>query len=169
VSYLPTGLEAEFFIPERFLAANVPEIDKAAADPPTTSHRPVSATEDAPLLRRHVLLLEDNLIVALEAEDLLRALGAASVVAVSSIAGATALCKTNSFDFAVLDINLGFENSLQFADRLRRAKVPFVFASGYGDHQIAGESRISELTVAKPYDRESLSSAVALTILRHRS
>jgi light-regulated signal transduction histidine kinase (bacteriophytochrome)/CheY-like chemotaxis protein len=169
VSYLPTGLEAEFFIPGRYLAANSPESEESSVDPTPDSGRPVSATEDAPLLGRHVLILEDNLIVALEAEDLLRALGAASTMAVSSIAGATALCNSNDFDFAVLDINLGFENSLEFADRLRRAKVPFVFASGYGDHQIAGESRISELTVAKPYDRESLSSAVALTILRHRS
>ena len=127
---------------------------------------PESATDDQPLLGRQVLLLEDNLIVALEAEDLLRALGAASVSAISSIAGAIGLCNSNPFDFAVLDINLGFENSLQFADRLRRAKVPFLFASGYGDHQISGESRISELIVSKPYDRDSLNSAIALTLLR---
>jgi CheY-like chemotaxis protein len=167
VSYLPAGLEAEFFIPERYLAANVPEIEKSLADPPSDSSRPVSAMEDQPLLGRQVLLLEDNLIVALEAEDLLRALGAASVIAVSSTAGAVALCNSNSFNFAVLDINLGFENSLQFADQLRRTKVPFLFASGYGDHQVAGESRISELIVAKPYDRDSLNSAIALTLLRH--
>lgn len=43
----------------------------------------------------------------------------------------------NRFDFAVLDINLGFENSLSFADQLRRARVPFVFASGYGDQSIS--------------------------------
>ncbi len=167
VSYLPAGLEAEFFIPERYLSANQPEIEKSSADPPFDSSRPGSAIEDKPLEGRQVLLLEDNLIVALEAEDLLRALGAASVIAVSSTAGAIDLCNSNSFNFAVLDINLGFENSLQFADRLRREKVPFVFASGYGDHQIAGESRISELVVAKPYDRDSLNSAIALTLLRN--
>jgi two-component SAPR family response regulator len=111
-------------------------------------------------------LLEDNLIVALEAEDLLRALGAAAVTAVSSVSGAISLADANGFDFAVLDIQLGFENSLNFAERLRRAKVPFVFASGYGDQSISGESRISELIVSKPYDRESLSSAIALTLCR---
>jgi CheY-like chemotaxis protein len=166
VSYLPAGLEAEFFIPERYLASQLADIKKAAAEPSLRPSAPGAAIEGTPLLGRHVLLLEDNLIVALEAEDLLRALGAASITAVSSIAGAISLHESNRFDFAVLDINLGFENSLQFADRLRIAKVPFVFASGYGDHQIAGESRISELIVAKPYDRDSFRSAISLTLLR---
>jgi len=169
VSYLPAGFEAEFFIPERYLAAELAEIETLPADRLSSSSPVGSAMESGPLLGRHVLLLEDNLIVALEAEDLLRALGAASVIAVSSVAGAIGLCDANSFDFAVLDINLGFENSLDFAHRLRRAKVPFVFASGYGEQSISGESRISEMIVAKPYDRESLSSAVALTLCRHAS
>ncbi len=55
-----------------------------------------------------LLLLEDNLIVALEAEDLLRAMGAVSIVAVSSVTAAAKVCATTSIDFAVLDINLGF-------------------------------------------------------------
>jgi two-component sensor histidine kinase len=166
VCYLPAGLEATFFIPERYIAANLTEIETPAAQPSLGASRSGSAIEGTPLLGSHVLLLEDNLIVALEAEDLLRALGAASITPVSSIAGAISLCDSRSFDFAVLDINLGFENSLGFADRLRSAKVPFVFASGYGDHPVAGESRTSELIVAKPYDRESLSSAIVLTLRR---
>jgi light-regulated signal transduction histidine kinase (bacteriophytochrome)/CheY-like chemotaxis protein len=166
VSYLPAGLEAEFFIPERHLAANSIEAEKPRGEPLSDSRKRESRTERQPLLGLRVLLLEDNLIVALEAEDLLRALGAASVSAISSISGAIGLLETTHVDFAVLDINLGFENSLSFADRLRRAKLPFVFASGYGDQSISGESRISELVVSKPYDIESLSSAIALALSR---
>jgi two-component sensor histidine kinase len=166
VCYLPAGLEAEFFIPECYLDTKLTEIERPPTEPHLSASKPGSAIEGTLLKGSHVLLLEDNLIVALEAEDLLRALGAASITTVSSIAGAISLCDSKSFDFAVLDINLGFENSLGFADRLRSAKVPFVFASGYGDHSAAGDSRISELIVAKPYDRESLSSAIALTLRR---
>ena len=168
VSYLPAGLEAEFFIPERYLAASSIEVETPQAEQSFSSNKLGSATESRPLLGLRVLLLEDNLIVALEAEDLLRALGAASVSAISSISGAIGLFDANHFDFAVLDINLGFENSLSFSDRLRRAKVPFVFASGYGDQSVSGESRISELVVSKPYDIESLNSAIALTLGRQR-
>jgi light-regulated signal transduction histidine kinase (bacteriophytochrome)/CheY-like chemotaxis protein len=166
VAYLPAGLEAEFFIPERYLASTSAEVEKSPKPLHGDSSELAAASESRPLHGLRILLLEDNLIVALEAEDLLRALGAAAIIAVSSIAGAVRLHESQSFDFAVLDINLGFENSLAFADRLRHAKIPFLFASGYGDQSIAGASRLAELIVSKPYDRESLNSAIALTISR---
>lgn len=165
VSYLPAGLEAEFFIPERHLASaervaeQSPEVRSTAA-----GIAPDIALESRPLQGLSVLLLEDNLIVALEAEDLLRALGASSIVAVSSVAAAAKVCETTSIDFAVLDVNLGFENSLDFAAFLRSASTPFIFASGYGGRNSVGESGTSELTVLKPYDRESLCHAITLTL-----
>jgi DNA-binding response OmpR family regulator len=97
---------------------------------------------------------------------LLRSLGAASVVAVSTIAAAVMVRETTSIDFAMLDINLGFENSLGFAASLRMSKTPFLFASGYGEQRKAGDSLLAELTVSKPYDREALQSAIALTLAR---
>jgi light-regulated signal transduction histidine kinase (bacteriophytochrome) len=167
VRYLPAGLEAEFFVPQRYIVAGqVPETEHHLVGSVQPLQARGTSVADTPLLARNVLLLEDNLIVALEAEDLLRALGAKTVTAVSSVAGAILLCDSAMFDFAVLDINLGFETSLGFAERLRASKVPFLFASGYGDHVIAGESRIAELIVSKPYDFESLNSAIGLTLFR---
>jgi light-regulated signal transduction histidine kinase (bacteriophytochrome) len=168
VAYLPAGLQADFFIPERYLATNPSEGEMVPVEAPAQSSAPEPLTDDKPLLGQNVLLLEDNLIVALEAEDLLRSLGAASIVAVSTTAGAITLSASKVFDFAVLDINLGFESSLIFAEQLRREKVPFLFASGYGEHEMGGESKISEFVVSKPYDRESLASAISLTLLRQR-
>jgi len=163
VSYLPAGLEAEFFIPERHLAfADEPDL----APPDVNGEATSGETDDRPLAGFNVLIVEDNLIVALEAEDLLRSLGASSLVAVSTIAAAVRVCETSSIDFAVLDINLGFENSFGFAASLRASKTPFLFASGYGEQRKAGESLLTELTVSKPYDREALQHAIALTLAR---
>jgi light-regulated signal transduction histidine kinase (bacteriophytochrome)/CheY-like chemotaxis protein len=165
VSYLPAGLQAEFFIPERHLAS----ADELDFDVPTAASVHTSGeanTDNKPLAGFNVLILEDNLIVALEAEDLLRSLGAASIVAVSTIAAAVRVCATTSIDFAMLDINLGFESSLGFAASLRESRTPFLFASGYGRQRKAGDSLLSELTVSKPYDREALQSAIALTLAR---
>ena len=169
VYYLAEGLEAEFFIPELYVAASSTGVETAPSEPSTGRVTHGAPLELTPLLGRRVLLLEDNLIVALEAEELLRALGAASVYPVSSLASAVSLLDADQFDFAVLDINLGFENSLGFADRLRRANVPFLFASGYGETNGSGESRIAELVVSKPYDADSLRSAIALAFHRHSS
>jgi light-regulated signal transduction histidine kinase (bacteriophytochrome)/CheY-like chemotaxis protein len=165
VSYLPAGLEAEFVIPERHIAsADESDHGIPSATPTLTSGEPQMDTR--PLAGFNVLLLEDNLIVALEAEDLLRSLGAASIVAVSTVAAAVGVRETTSIDFAMLDINLGFESSLGFAASLRASKIPFLFASGYGDQKRAGDSLIAELTVSKPYDREALQNAIALTLAR---
>jgi light-regulated signal transduction histidine kinase (bacteriophytochrome)/CheY-like chemotaxis protein len=166
VSYLPTGLEAEFLIPEEHLAPAECVTEEGAESGPLVGNTSDSSTKLKPLLGLCVLLLEDNLIVALEAEDLLRAMGAFSVAAVSSVTAAAKVCETTSIDFAVLDINLGFENSLAFATALRSANTPFVFASGYGEQEVIGESRVPELTVAKPYDFESLCNAIVLTLAR---
>jgi CheY-like chemotaxis protein len=165
VSYFAAGLEAEFFIPERHLAS----ADESNLSTPATTLTLTSGeaqTDNQPLAGFNVLILEDNLIVALEAEDLLRSLGATSIVAVSTIAAAVKVCETTAIDFAVLDINLGFENSLGFAAALRASKTPFLFASGYGEQRKPGDSLLTELTVSKPYDRESLQGAIALTLAR---
>jgi light-regulated signal transduction histidine kinase (bacteriophytochrome) len=164
VSYPPTGLEAEFFIPERHIASPDASDRGVSAGSPLPTTKP--QTDNRPLAGLSVLILEDSLIVALETEDLLRSLGAASVVAVSTIAAAKRVCETTSVHFAVLDINLGFENSLGFAASLRQSKTPFLFASGYGEQRKSGESALSELTVSKPYDRDSLQNAIALTLAR---
>jgi light-regulated signal transduction histidine kinase (bacteriophytochrome)/CheY-like chemotaxis protein len=168
VSYFAAGLEAEFFIPERHLAS----ADESEFGTPVTASALASGeaqTDDRPLAGFNVLILEDNLIVALEAEDLLRSLGAASIVAVSTLAAAAKVRETTAIDFAMLDINLGFENSLGFAASLRASKTPFLFASGYGEQRKAGDSLLAELTVSKPYDREALQSAIALTLARAAS
>jgi light-regulated signal transduction histidine kinase (bacteriophytochrome)/CheY-like chemotaxis protein len=165
VQFLPSGIEADFFIPERHIAAaegsglNLSET--LAADPSMALVAPSNAL---PLRDATVLLLEDNFIVALEAEEILRALGAVAVHTASTIAGAAQFLAAERLDFAVLDINLGFETSLDFAARLNSARIPYVFASGYGDNINLGGVNSSILTVSKPYDLDQLKLAISATL-----
>jgi CheY-like chemotaxis protein len=170
VQFLPAGIEADFFIPERHIApgegSGLDLSETLAADP---SMAVVAPSHAQPLQDSTVLLLEDNLIVALEAEEILRALGATAVYTASTIAGAAKFLAAERFDFAVLDINLGFETSLDFAARLNTAQIPYVFASGYGDNIDLGGVHSTILTVAKPYDRDQLKVAITATLARPRS
>jgi light-regulated signal transduction histidine kinase (bacteriophytochrome)/CheY-like chemotaxis protein len=170
VQFLPAGIEADFFIPERHIApgegSGLDLSETLAADP---SMAVVAPSHAQPLQDATVLLLEDNLIVALEAEEILRALGATAVYTASTIAGAAKFLAAERFDFAVLDINLGFETSLDFAARLNTAQIPYVFASGYGDNIDLGGVHSTILTVAKPYDRDQLKVAITATLARPRS
>ncbi len=165
VHYLPDGLQGDFFIPDRHIASAFnARADLAATLASDPSMAIVAPGRARPLEGLSVLLVEDNLIVALEGEETLRALGAQWVHAASTIAAASQILENEHPNFAVLDINLGGESSLDFAVRLRGLGVPFIFASGYGDNISVGGVNQSVLTVSKPYDREHLSAAISHTL-----
>lgn len=169
VAYLPAGLEAEFTIPERYLAA-APLASILGTSPDTDDILATSITNMKlrPLEGMAVLLVEDNFIVAMEAEELLKRLGASSVTMVATIPAASAALLAQRPDFAVLDINLGSENTLNFASVLRTAAVPFIFASGYGDEGMVAASQGKEILVSKPYDRDYFGIAVINTLAASR-
>jgi light-regulated signal transduction histidine kinase (bacteriophytochrome)/CheY-like chemotaxis protein len=164
VQYLPSGLEADFFIPDRHIAS----IDSAGAatvavTPPVRAV-PSAGAGGQPLAGLTTLLVEDSLIVALESEDMLRALGAARVITASTVIAAFNALENQAIDFAVLDINVGGENSFDLASRLRAQAIPFVFASGYGENINLGSTLHSTLTVSKPYDQDDLRFAINQTL-----
>jgi light-regulated signal transduction histidine kinase (bacteriophytochrome) len=154
--YAQEGLEADFFIPEVHIAAESSALKLTSINTPASRD-----SDEQPLAGMRVLLLEDNLIVALEAEDLLLKLGASAVRMASNLATAAQIMDEETLDFAVLDINLGIETTLNFAVRLRDANMPFIFASGYGQETRLGEPHQSALVVSKPYDQDALRVAIA--------
>lgn len=79
-----------------------------------------------------VLVVEDEPVVAMCLEDMLEALGCATIGPASRLAEGLALAEAGGFDTAILDINLGGERSTPIAQALRARGVPFAFASGYG-------------------------------------
>lgn len=80
---------------------------------------------------RRVLLVEDESLVAMLAEDMLLELGCEVVVAMR-LEQALAQARSQSLDLAVLDVNLGENSSYPVADLLFERGIPFVFATGYG-------------------------------------
>jgi CheY-like chemotaxis protein len=101
-----------------------------------------------------VLLVEDEPIIAMTAEDMLEELGCTIVATATTLAGALAAVEREAFDLALLDINLNGVESLPVADRLREAGRPFVFTTGYG--AVARDAPL----VAKPYQLRDLEAAI---------
>ena len=110
-----------------------------------------------------VLLVEDEAIIAMTAEDMLEELGCTTVATASTLGEALAAAETASFDVALLDINLNGEESLPVAARLRVLGLPFVFTTGYG---APGSSRDYDDVplVGKPYDMNDLAAAIAAAL-----
>lgn len=88
---------------------------------------------DGSLRGLRILLVEDDPLICLDLETSLTDLGAA-VTAASSVASAFAALSIAMPDVAVLDFELGAESSEAVAEVVRARNVPFLFLSGYSEH-----------------------------------
>ena len=107
-----------------------------------------------------VLLVEDNMIIALNAEDILFALGAERVVVASSVEEALQQIERATPDLALLDVNLGSELIWPVATRLRELRVRHVFATGYGEGFDYPVEHRSTPSIIKPYSSDSIAQAM---------
>jgi light-regulated signal transduction histidine kinase (bacteriophytochrome) len=157
VSYRLSGLEAQFCIPSIHVASILPDVIAVERAKPAPAPTPT-------LLRgRTVLLVEDNMIIAMDGEDALRDLGA-EVITAATVNRAREAIAAHAIDLAVLDFNLGNETSLPVADLLAESGIPFVFATGYGDG-LDLPDRFSDVTLLKkPYSGATLAQGIAPVI-----
>jgi CheY-like chemotaxis protein len=91
-------------------------------------------------------VVEDEMLVAMMVEDLLRELGCEVVGPAAIVAEAFV---QPGLDGAVLDVNLGSETVYPVADSLKRSQVPYVFVTGYGLSGLAAAHR-GHPTIQKP-------------------
>ena len=108
-----------------------------------------------------VLLVEDQSLIALDAEAMLLDLGVGTVDTFAAVDGALSWLASASPDVAVLDINLGAATAFPIAEELRRRAIPFLFTTGYGDSARLPSGFSGAVIVAKPYTPEALQAALA--------
>jgi DNA-binding response OmpR family regulator len=95
----------------------------------------MSSMDDAEETLRglRILLVEDDPLICLDLETSLADFGAV-VAAASSVGSAFAALSAAMPDVAVLDFELGAETSEPVAEVVRARNVPFLFLSGYSEH-----------------------------------
>lgn len=106
-----------------------------------------------------VLLVEDEAIIAMTAEDMLEELGCTVAATASNLADALDAAEAAGFDVALLDINLNGQQSLPVAARLKETGTPFVFTTGYGAAGCGADYADVPL-VTKPYQIGDLEGAI---------
>jgi CheY-like chemotaxis protein len=111
-----------------------------------------------------VLLVEDEYLIALDAEQILKSLGATVEIA-GSWDRATQRAENGRFDVAVLDVNINGQLSFPIANTLGQRGIPVVFASGY-DLRERVSSDLDGVCVIKPYTPERLKDALSAALAR---
>jgi CheY-like chemotaxis protein len=105
-------------------------------------------------------VIEDEMLVAMNIEDMLLDLGHEVAGLASRLGPALALARESRFDAAMLDVNLAGEPSYPVADVLIERGVPFLFATGYGRQGIEEPYRAYPL-LQKPFRAVELGQALA--------
>ncbi len=104
-----------------------------------------------------ILIIEDDELSALLAEEMLSELGCSIAGKASSVDSAAAAIDGGAcFDCAMLDVRLGSDLSSDIASQLMKMHKPFVVCSGY-DIKLPG---MNIPVVDKPYTADTLGRAL---------
>jgi CheY-like chemotaxis protein len=109
---------------------------------------------------RRVLIVEDEILVAMMIEDALTDLGLEVAGTAGTIEEALAAAGTEGFDCAILDVHLHGKDVYPVADALAARGVPFAFATGYGQGTLPERYR-SRPNLPKPFTSQDLERILA--------
>ena len=103
---------------------------------------------------QRVLIVEDEALIAFLLEEMVQELGY-EVSSVANTLDAAMAAVPESFDMAVLDVQLAGRDVYPFAEMLKARGKPFAFATGNGGGAIPEPHRGVPL-LQKPFQQESL-------------
>ena len=102
-----------------------------------------------------LLLVEDEILVAMMMRDIFTELGFTVVGPFSRLSEAMVAAVHEEIDAGIVDVNLGGELVYPVADVLVARQIPFVFVTGYGSESIDGRFGYVPV-VKKPVQRKAL-------------
>lgn len=124
-----------------------PRVAHAAADK-------LDSSDDGEIideLRCRILVVEDEVLVAMQVKEDLESSGHIVVGPAQTVDQGLALVEREQIDFAFLDLQLGDELSIPIAEHLLRRGVPFAFTTGFDDHSILPKQFHQIPCLTKPY------------------
>ena len=114
---------------------------------------------------KSILVVEDAFLVGMQLKEDLESLGYSVVGPASTVQKAISLIELHSIHGAILDVNLGHENSTPIAKRLDELQVPFLFITGY-ETVSADEEMFSDKTLLrKPILLSDIQEALSILSL----
>ena len=116
---------------------------------------PGSLSLTAPL----VLVVEDEMTIAMLIEDMVSELAYQVAAVVPRLEDAMRFLDTDTFDLAMLDVHLNGKTVFPFAAELEAREIPFLFATAYGARGIPAQFR-GHVVLQKPFGPVELRRAL---------
>lgn len=108
-----------------------------------------------------VMIVEDEIIIALDLADMVADLGHVVVKMANRVEIALEFAIDGQLDLAILDMNVRGSLSFPIATLLRGRDIPFIFASGYGKRGLIQGFRDSHV-LCKPYSQNELEQMIRI-------
>lgn len=120
---------------------------------------------DNPLSGRRVLVVEDEMLVAMLIENMLAELDCEIIGPAAKVEQALTMIETaGALDAAMLDVNLNGDKSYLVADELAARDVPFIFTTGYETGSLHNGYR-SLPVLQKPFSLRVLGDALTKLVM----
>lgn len=111
---------------------------------------------DRPDLPADVLVVEDDVLIAMDVAETITSSGVASVRTARDVADALQMIAARAPDFVLLDVGLIREKSFAVAEQLERQSIPFAFVTGYSGPAGVPAAFARHPVLRKPYMRDEL-------------
>jgi CheY-like chemotaxis protein len=109
---------------------------------------------------QRILIVEDELLIAMLLESMVGDIGYQVVATVGREKDAVDTIHGGAVDLAILDVNLGGGRSYGIANALVDRNIPFVFLTGYGEGALEEPYRGRPI-LRKPFRKDELEQALA--------
>ena len=106
-----------------------------------------------------ILVVDDEPLISMLMEDWLAELGCEVVGPARSVQQGLDIAGSAELDGAILDVNLGSDNSYAVAETLKKRGVPFAFATGDGSID-ASAGFTNPILLSKPFDFEGVKTVL---------
>jgi CheY-like chemotaxis protein len=159
LSFDPKGVRCHIRIPAQHLVSS-----EEPSNPADAQAKPMAAGRP-----NRILLVEDSMLTALDLATSLRQRGYQIVGPVGRLEEALKLAQNESIDAAILDIDLGENDSFDVADALHLRGIPFVFLSGYEASHVLPQRFATREVVPKPYAGTDLEQALKAAVQSSRT
>ena len=165
IQYLVSGVTCEIYLPLSSVSQSEPDGPAAsAAAPDALALKPEDASETF-----RILVVEDSFLIVISLEGMLDDLGWTIIGPAAQKGDALALARSETFDAALLDVNLNGDMTWDVAAVLKARGIPFVFSTGYDITNVLPDFLAGSQVVSKPFGDGELARELRLAIAKSRA